>query len=639
MQITPEGEHMKKCKKIIAMLLALAVFMTGCTNNSITKSQDSKETTKTESSKEESKKKESSAEKSKKCNYDFSIYEDEREFSEKQLAEQEEFEEYLKGIFIDEMSDSTVNAHFLMEHPENYGVEKTEVSWGQLPDYTDTQSATEELNELLDKLQEFDYDALTYEQQLIYDTFERYLETTKTGNEYPLFSSVFSPISGIQGELPIIFSEYAFLSKEDIDDYITLLNTSYSYIEQLCNYELYRMENGYTLTENSLDKVIEQCNEFINEQPNCLRPVFEEKLNQFSGLTDEEKNQYMEAFDQGMQQALIPAYQLMINTLTEIKGQEQSKLGLCNYENGSDYYEYLVRENTGSNRTVDELYMMIQKEMERCALGIAAIYAKNDNLQEDMNSYEYPTEEPDEMLSMLQTALEEDFPKAVNEEYTLNYVPESLESTMSPAFYLIAPIDNPKKNIIYINQGEEYGNMDLFPTVAHEGFPGHMYQTDYFYSLNPHYFRSMLSFNGYSEGWAQYIETCYAYKYSGMNSSLAKAFEYNTSCNFALYCMVDIGVNYYGWDYDDTADFLSQYVGDDEDVISEVYYTMIDEPTVYLRYYIGYLEILSLKKEAKKTLGKAFDIKEFHKFLLEIGPCQYDVIEDRMQSWMERVTE
>lgn len=103
--------------------------------------------------------------------------------------------------------------------------------------------------------------------------------------------------------------------------------------------------------------------------------------------------------------------------------------------------------------------------------------------------------------------------------------------------------------------------------------------------------------------------------------------------------MVDIGVNYYGWNYDDTAEFLSQYVGDDEDVISEIYYTMIDEPTVYLRYYIGYLEILSLKKEAKKTLGNAFDIKEFHKFLLEIGPCQYDVIEDRMETWMERVTE
>lgn len=193
--------------------------------------------------------------------------------------------------FVNEMSNSIIDTHFLMEHPENYGIEDVEVTWGELSSYFDTEAATAETEELLDVLEGFDYDALTYEQQLIYDSFESYMEDqlSVSGSEYLLFESAFAPMSGLQGNLPIIFSEYEFLEKENIDDYITLLNDIYDYVEQLCNYEIYRMENGYTLAEYSLDTVIEQCNEFVNSEPNCLRPVFEEKLNNFSTLTEEEK--------------------------------------------------------------------------------------------------------------------------------------------------------------------------------------------------------------------------------------------------------------------------------------------------------------------------------------------------------------
>lgn len=621
---------MRKCKQIIAILLVLIISVTGCADNS--RNQEKSQSTRTEATK----KNETKKDENKEYNYDFSIYEDGRTFSDEQISEQSEFETLLHEIFVEEMSQNTITTHFSIEHPENYGIEDFDATWGEMSDLVGDEAATE-INGILDALVEFDYDALTYEQQLMYDILKGYLETELAGSEYPLFDSAFSPISGLQGELPIIFSEYDFLSKDDIDDYITLLNASYDYIEQLCDYEVYRMEQGYTLTEESLDDVIAQCKEFVEEEPNCLRPVFEEKLNQFGSLTEEEKSQYMTAFDNSMSETLLPAYNLIIDTLTQIKEQEQSKHGLCNYENGSEYYEYLVRHNTGSARTVDELYQMMEEEIDRCSMGISTLFIANSNLYEDMMNYEYSTDDPEEMLEILISALEEDFPAAVNDEYTLNYVPESLESMMSPAFYLVPPIDNPKRNVIYINQGEEYAAMELFPTVAHEGFPGHMYQMNYFYSLEPHYFRSLLSFNGYSEGWAQYIETCYSYQYAGMSSSLAKASEYNASFSFALYCMVDIGVNYYGWDYEETAEFLSQYIGENEEAVAEIYNTMIDEPTVYLRYYVGYLEILSLREEAEEILDSGFDIREFHRFLLEIGPCQYDVIENRMESWMDRV--
>lgn len=631
---------MKQKRQLLALLLTVIFILTGCANSRNKLETPSRTEPATTPISQETTTDNSDIPANNtgsKCDYDFSIYDDGRTFTKEQISVQSDFEKFLHDLFIDEMtSSSSISLHFSIEHPENFDMEKPKPNWGEELNYKDTSANETELRDTLNKLKTFDYDALTYEQQLIYDIFEEYLEDEQDAAGYLLFTSAFAPMSGLQSELPIIFSEYDFLEKADIDDYISLLNTSYSYVKSMCDYELYRMEKGYALSNYSIKKIIDQCNEFINANPNCIRPIFESKLKDFGELTDEEISSYMEQFDKGLNEQLIPGYKLIITTLETIEKSNPSKGGLCNYENGKDFYEYLVKNNSGSDRSVDDLNKLINNKMTEYLDTITGLSMQNPSLLTDMEEYEYFTDDPSEMLDHLIDALEEDFPAATNDKYTINYVPKSLESTMNPAYYLVPPIDNPNRNNIYINNYEEYAHMDLFPTIAHEGFPGHMYQTTYFYSLNPHYIRSLLSFNGYVEGWAKYIELCYSYTYSGMDKNLAKAYECNDAFGFALYCLCDIGINYLGWDYDDTASFLATYVGSDKDVIEEIYYTMIDEPTVYMRYYVGYLEIDSLKEDAMKDLGSAFDIKEFHRFILEIGPCQFEIIEDRMEDWIDR---
>lgn len=631
---------MKQKRQLLALLLTVIFILTGCANsrNKLeTPSRTEPSTTRISQETTTNNSDIPANNTGSKCNYDFSIYDDGRTFTKEQISVQSDFEKFLHDLFIDEMtSSSSISLHFSIEHPENFDMEKPKPNWGEELNYKDTSANEAELKDTLNKLKTFDYDALTYEQQLIYDIFKEYLEDEQDAAGYLLFTSAFAPMSGLQSELPIIFSEYDFLEKADIDDYISLLNTSYSYVKSMCDYELYRMEKGYALSNYSIKKIIDQCNEFINANPNCIRPIFESKLKDFGELTDEEISSYMEQFDKGLNEQLIPGYKLIITTLETIEKSNPSMGGLCNYENGKDFYEYLVKNNSGSDRSVDDLNKLINNKMTEYLDTITGLSMQNPSLLTDMEEYEYFTDDPSEMLDHLIDALEEDFPAATNDKYTINYVPKSLESTMNPAYYLVPPIDNPNRNNIYINNYEEYAHMDLFPTIAHEGFPGHMYQTTYFYSLNPHYIRSLLSFNGYVEGWAKYIELCYSYTYSGMDKNLAKAYECNDAFGFALYCLCDIGINYLGWDYDDTASFLATYVGSDKDVIEEIYYTMIDEPTVYMRYYVGYLEIDSLKEDAMKDLGSAFDIKEFHRFILEIGPCQFEIIEDRMEDWIDR---
>lgn len=533
------------------------------------------------------------------------------------------------------MSDSSVSLHFRIENPSTYGIEDFPATWGDFSIEALENSSTE-LNALLEELITFKYSSLTYEQQLIYDTFKEYLENQIILAPYYLLESVFASMSGMQSEIPIVFSEYAFNSKDDVDDYISLLTQSKDYIAKLCNFENYRAEKGYVLSDNAINDVIEQCNEFINADPVCLITIFNERIETVSGLSSEEIDEYKTANKDAITNYLVPAYELIIETLTKLKGSDNKNTGLAGYKDGTKYYEALVKSETGSSKSVDELMTMTQKDIDDAQSQVYKLYLKNPDLFDEMEAFEYSTTDPNKMLTSLIGLLEEDFPAAVNDVYTLNYVHKSLENMMNPAFYLVPPIDNSKRNIIYINNGEQYKDMALFSTIAHEGFPGHMYQHNYFSSLNPHYFRSLLSFSGYSEGWAEYIETCYSYKYAGMDDNIASMYELNQRLSFGFYSMVDMGINYKGWNYEDTTEYLTLYGITDKETIDSIYNTMINEPAVYLRYYIGYKEILNLKATAEEALGSGFNLKEFHRFILEIGPSQFDIIENRMTDWIAR---
>ena len=78
---------------------------------------------------------------------------------------------------------------------------------------------------------------------------------------------------------------------------------------------------------------------------------------------------------------------------------------------------------------------------------------------------------------------------------------------------MIPPIDNSGENVIYINPGHISDDLTLFTTLAHEGYPGHLYQTVYYSATKHPPIRDLLSFGGYTEGWATYCEML-SYYYS-----------------------------------------------------------------------------------------------------------------------------
>ncbi len=261
---------------------------------------------------------------------------------------------------------------------------------------------------------------------------------------------------------------------------------------------------------------------------------------------------------------------------------------------------------------------------------------ENPEIYYDFSKYEYEMTDPEEIIEDLMVNIEKDFPKPPQVDYTIKYVHPSMQEHMSPAFYLTTPIDDLQNNLIYINEKYADQGTNLYSTLAHEGYPGHLYQNACTNTSKIAPIRNLLSYSGYVEGWATYVEFEYSYDYMGMSEGVADVASVNTAVSLGLYAYADMGIHYDGWDRDDLAEYLMSYGIDDAAVTDEVFDALVEEPANYLSYFVGYLEFVDLKETAQKELSDDFDVKEFHKFLLETGPAPFYIIEDYMEEWIRQ---
>ena len=545
----------------------------------------------------------------------------------------EDFDAFTEELFRNELSQNTLNLHYTLAYPKNYGIEDYDVSLGsfEMSDIYDYS----ELEELEKTLKDFSYDDLTDEQQLTYDILNDYIETENTVKDLPLHGELLNPLTGYQSQLPVLLAEYTFRTKEDIENYLTLTASIEESFHSIIEYEKARSEAGLFMPDYAAEAIIEQCSTFIEDpENNYMIEVFNDKIDAFSGLSDTERNDYKERNHTIITTNIVNAYRSLIDSLTELKGSGVNEGGLCNFKDGKRYYEYLVKNATGSSKSIKNLQKMTERYIDNCINEMISIAALNPNVLDDIATYSFDLTEPNDILEDLISKISIDFPEPPKVNYTVKYVHESMEESLSPAFYLTPPIDDPSQNVIYINNGSV--SDDLYTTLAHEGYPGHLYQTVYTNSSDLPLIRNLFSSPGYTEGWATYVEY-YAFGISGLEKNLAQTLSLNGSASLGLYAYVDMAVNYDGWDRTDVEEFFAGYGIEDKEATDFIYEAMVEDPANYLSYFIGYLEILELKDKAQKTLGDKFVLKDFHDFFLTIGPAPFSIIEKEMNIWMDTI--
>lgn len=548
---------------------------------------------------------------------------------------QAEFDEFTNEVFLDNVQSDSITLNYTLANPEKYGITNYKPTLGQFT----LDSMKENLvkcENYTARLNEFDYKKLTDDQKLTYDVMKDYYKVDDNAQDLLLYYETLSPTVGLQAQLPVLYAEYNFYDKDDIDAYLELLPCTYDYFQQIIDFEKLKSEAGLFMSDRSVDDIVKQCESLIaDKDKNFLITVFDDKVAKYEGLTKDEIKDYKARNKAAVLDYVIPAYQLLIDGLKDLKGTGKNEIGLCGLEKGKEYYESLVRTETGSNRSVEDLLKLLDKYMQKNILQMQTVLAKDSSLLDKASNPTYPMTDPEEILNYLQDAIREDFPDMEKVNYTVKYVHKSLQDFISPAFYLTPAIDNYTDNSIYINGSDKFDLSQIFTTLAHEGYPGHLYQNVYYAQQNPSPIRSTMNFGGYSEGWATYVEM-QSYHMAGIDDNLASLLEDNNAVILMMYARADIGINYQGWTRADSDKYLADMLGiTDEDTLDEFYMSMVEEPANYLQYTIGYIEMMELREKAEKGLGDKFTAKAYHEFLLKTGPSQFYVIDKYLDKWLK----
>lgn len=538
-----------------------------------------------------------------------------------------EFEEYAEELFRSQAASNTVNLHYTLKEPEKYGILESDVTFGSYESNSDAVKAAAE--NMRQALLEIAYDELDTQNKLTYDILIYQLRMMNRCADYLLYEEPLGLVSGVQTQLPVVLSEYQFYDREDVDTYLALLKTTGEYFDSLIRFEREKSEAGLFMPDYAADQVAEQCQAFIDMgNSNYLYSTFADRIEDVDELDEKEKSDYIQDNALAVNDYMIPAYEKLTAEIQNLKGRGKNEKGLVYLPGGEEYYELAVQMATGSDRSVEEMRDLTRRQitddleaMEE-VLGITA-----DEAQEAAASMEQESAEL--ILSHLREELKNAFPEAPEVSLEVKFVPEEMEEHLSPAFYMIPAIDNTEENVIYINQAQMGDDLTLFTTLAHEGYPGHLYQTVYYESTDPEPIRSLLDFGGYVEGWATYAEMG-SYYLTPLSKEQATLLQKNSSIILGLYALADIGIHYDGWSRMDTAAFFSAYGITDAEAVERIYDLIIGSPANYLKYYIGYVEFLELKKDWVREMGDDFSQKEFHEAVLKVGPAPFDIVEDYM---------
>lgn len=540
--------------------------------------------------------------------------------SETSAGQNRQFRQFTKQLFCQELSSNTISLHYTLKNPKEYDIRENEVTFGTFP--TDNKNLLAAVENLEEVLKTFDYNKLSVKNSLTYDVLKCYLNMTERDADYILYDEPMGLVSGVQTQLPVILSEYPFYEQSDVDTYLQLMKTTPEYFASLLKFEQKKSKAGLFMSDKMAEQVIEQCKAFRDMgENNYLYSTFAERVCTVTSLSDKQKSDYIQKNARMMKEYVLPAYDNLICTIEKLKGSGKNEQGLCYLPKGKDYYEQVVEASTGSTRSVEEIRDMTRRQMTE---DLEAMERVMQNSEREVNAA--IPQNPVSILQDLQTKILTSFPELPDTTYEVKYVPKAMQEHLSPAFYMIPAIDAYNENVIYVNKAQIGNTMALFTTLAHEGYPGHLYQTVYFANTNPDPIRTILNFGGYVEGWATYAEMC-SYYLAPLTKDQATLLQKNSSIVLGLYTLADIGIHYDGWSREDAIAFYKKYGIGDEDNINRIYDLILGSPGNYLKYYVGYVEFLELKKDWVKEYGSQASQKEFHKAVLDVGPAPFKVVE------------
>lgn len=527
--------------------------------------------------------------------------------------------------------------HMYMDDPANFGVDPKNVNMtlGDFtPEYSD--KTTQEAKVFYDRLNAINREQLPQEKQFSYDVLHDILEDfSEDTSEFFYLDEPLTEYSGIHSNLPLSFALFELKNTTDVEDYLTLLADMPRYMGQILAFEQKRADMGLFMTEHALDAILEDCKLIIDSRDNSfLYVTFDDAIDQLTTLTPDQAKTYKERNASLIQNEYVNSYQTLYDGLSSLRKHCRTYEQAATYSDlQKRFFEYSMQSAGDNSLSVEETLELLKSELTYLYNDIVDIQTKDPGINDkkiDVTSGNMQTD-----LDYLQSVISPLLPELPEHNLTLSDVPEELQGQFAPAAYVVPSMDDWKDNTIFVNTATS--DPTLLLTLAHEGYPGHMYQYIYQRSKDDlGLMQRAANFNGYAEGWAQFAEflvtqnqTKYDQDYVRLN------FEYGVMGNSILPAIISIMVNYYGYSEEALANYLTG-IGFSKESASYFYNAVVDQPYYYFSYAIGYAQLAQLYRDESNDMGASFDMSAFLTTYLNLGPGNFDLIKEQMDVWADR---
>lgn len=544
----------------------------------------------------------------------------------------EDFDAFLTEKFKEMMESDYMTLHYQIRDYKAYGIEKPEVNIGRYSQ-EDYEKDKKKSQDALAELEKFDYDSLSASQQHDYDTYKFALENDIAINSYPDFDFCYLPGEGLINNLLTNFTEYKFYNKEDVEDYLTTLESTPDLIEDTLTITKDQASRGFFMTDSALDETLDQIRKFAEKKDdNELIVTFENCLDEMDFLTDAEKETYKQRNRDIVLNTYIPCYEECGKELEKLRGSRKGDGGLATMDGGEEYFRAFLRVKGSTDDTAEEMLDVCTEYIQYEIDNYLDVYMHGTE-EDDEGLQSIEIEDPIEVLKFLQDKMKATYPEGPEVTYKATYLDPSVANDSIVAYYVNPPLDDLKDNVIKIN-GSNVGDTDeLYTTLSHEGFPGHLYQITWYLDTKPNPLRTAISTTGYTEGWGMYSELR-AGEFSGLAKSVYTVNNVNVGAGYAMNAAADIGVNALGWDVPELEEYLGK-IGLDKSNAQPLFDFVTENPGVIVPYGYGIARFALFRKEAMETLGDAFDEKEFHNVLLTYGDRPFEIVEKDLKAYYE----
>lgn len=551
----------------------------------------------------------------------------------KEKRAQREFDEYCDELFVDEMGDNVMSVHYKLADPEKYGITVNDYTLGNFT-IEDIEEGEKANKETLDKLKSFDSELLTDRQQLSLKTLIAYYEQQSEYDGLYMLDNMFGTNSGLVANLSINFIEYVFDDEQDVKEYLDLLKDTRRYVGQVLDFTKEQAEKGYFMASFCAQSNIDNCNKYLENDTNPLIASFEEKVDALD-IDASKKEEYIATNKEYVAEYFDTAYQDIIDVLSELMEGATNDKGLYYMDGGKDFYTAVLHDKTSTQMTPENIIKLLDSELESLFTEYATLYYSDTSLLEQELNLDPGMSDTKEILQYLADNCTSEFPEPTTKDFVVEYQSKATEIDGTVAYYLTARLDQLDYNSIKVNgsavEGDDIG---LYTTLAHEGFPGHLYQfTNVYNNEDIPEVLKLLDFIGFTEGYAEYASDR-SYYMLGCSDELSQMCILDGMLGYILQSRVDLGVNYEGWELDDVIDYLSTYINDDGSTSQAIYESAISDPGLLLPYTIGHIKMIKLREKAERKLGDSFDAKEFHQLILDTGIVSFEIMQDELDAYI-----